>query len=257
MKATMVVLAALMAASGVSGQATCRFGTALAVNPTRQPAPGEQPVIVPAGTVITMLQRASDGSSREVVVRCRTATPMEAWCGPSGCWIKICGNDALAFEGWSPPLRVGPEGPKGDKGDPGGSVETTKLFVGDMHCPSGGAKFVAGVDTTYACYGRDGAPGTAGRDFTPTAITITDDDRWFCARHTTGCIIGGLALAALAGWGIAELVDDDDKAATPTCRDPKATNYGGALPCTFGPGGVTGPAFSRAGLVLLRIGIGN
>jgi hypothetical protein len=73
---------------------------------------------------------------------------------------------------------VGPAGAKGDAGAagsngsngapgaPGQSVTASNAAPEPAHCEEGGAKFVVGTTTTYACNGAEGGPGPEGSPWT-------------------------------------------------------------------------------------------
>jgi hypothetical protein len=116
----------VLALTGILAQAenvpACKIGSPLAVNPGRQPVVGEQPITVPFGTVITTTELKKKGGQEIVFIRCRLASPEEAFWSPGGLWLKKCGQ-AFSAEGWVPPVSVtgatGPTGPKGDRGQTG------------------------------------------------------------------------------------------------------------------------------------------
>ena len=57
----------------------------------------------------------------------------------------------------------GLDGAPGATGPAGASVAVVALQVGDVNCPIGGSKLIAGDGTmTYVCNGRPGAPGANG-----------------------------------------------------------------------------------------------
>ena len=59
----------------------------------------------------------------------------------------------------------GLDGAPGATGPAGASVAVVALQVGDVNCPIGGSKLIAGDGTiTYVCNGRPGAPGARGAD---------------------------------------------------------------------------------------------
>jgi hypothetical protein len=61
----------------------------------------------------------------------------------------------------------GLDGAPGATGPAGASVAVVALQVGDVNCPIGGSKLIAGDGTiTYVCNGRPGAPGARGADGT-------------------------------------------------------------------------------------------
>lgn len=96
--------------------ATCQLGTAFAVNPNRQLAPGEKIVTVPGG-IVTISQREKPGSSRIVFRRC-ILPPTDVVIGGVHPWVKKCGNNVTP-EGWQIPGTEPIPGPPGEKGDPG------------------------------------------------------------------------------------------------------------------------------------------
>jgi hypothetical protein len=124
LKSTVVVF--FLALTGILAQAenvpACKIGSPLAVNPGRQPVVGEQPITVPFGTIITTTELKKKGGQEIVFIRCRLASPEEAFWSPGGLWLKKCGQ-AFSAEGWVPPVSVtgatGPTGPKGDRGQTG------------------------------------------------------------------------------------------------------------------------------------------
>jgi len=238
MKATMVVLAALMVTSEVSGQTTCQLGTALAVNPGRQLAPGEKEVTATGG-VVTLTQRERAGSSHIVLRRCILPAGTKLACGPAGCWVRVCGNDVVATEGWTLPGVgiVGAEGPQGKRGDPGIPVVSTPLLVGDLHCPAGGTRISVGSTTEYLCNGRDGAPGRAGLDFTPTpAPQKSGPDLWPCNNSRgwrVGCWTVGLVGAGLVvknNWPDGDKGKPPEIETKPTVARCTATSYPNTCP---------------------------
>ena len=123
MKTMLLVLVALLVGFSpieVQTTPTCQLGTAWAVNPGRQLAPGEKILTVQGGPqmIVTTTQRETPGSSHIVHRRCSLPLgPHEVVIGGILPWMKICGQDFVP-EGWIVPGMVlqGPMGPQGPQG---------------------------------------------------------------------------------------------------------------------------------------------
>jgi hypothetical protein len=128
-----LVFSSLIFANWGFAQRPCRIGTALAVNPERELAPGEKIIKTPLFGVVKMDELKSPGSNVIVSVMCVLPAGTEVVVGqfPPVPWVKKCGNNFTPI-GWSLPYDAKPisgpqglrgeKGDKGDKGDPGQSI---------------------------------------------------------------------------------------------------------------------------------------
>ena len=100
---------------------TCKFGSALSVDPNRQLAEGEKVISVQGGPIMT-IQRRIAGSNDIVFLRCMMPPGTQVVVGGPTPWVKICGQEFWP-EGWAlpgpPPAKDGRDGAPGKAGEPG------------------------------------------------------------------------------------------------------------------------------------------
>lgn len=113
MKKRLLLCSSLIFAGVVSAQQmtpTCNMGTAFAVNPNRQMAPGEE-ITNKTGGVVVVAQRETPGSTHIVFRRCTLPRGEEVVIGGTIPWVKKCGNALVQTEGWTLPLVAASQKP--------------------------------------------------------------------------------------------------------------------------------------------------
>ena len=80
---------------------------------------------------------------------------------------------------------TGPEGQPGTKGDPGSSVTVASIDPGGA-CSYGGASFMSGGTTAYACNGAPGTQGAKGESVTTASLEPGSACAYGGAQFTVG-----------------------------------------------------------------------
>lgn len=114
----------------------------------------------------------------------------------------------------------------------------------DFFYPSPSAPTIAALRGPQGLPGIKGDKGEKGDQGNPGPVLLVAKDNHCGTKCGAAIVAGGVILGSTIAI-IASRHHDNVPPPLPVCEDPKATNYKGALPCTFPPGGATGPAFIR------------
>jgi hypothetical protein len=169
----------------------CKIGSALAVDPNRELAHGEE-ITTETGGVVVISLRESIGSRNIIFHRCILSDGEPVVIGGQVPWVKKCGNALIQTEGWSLPLAESQKirGPKGDKGDPG--INGTNGERGPRGFP--------GTNGTDGINGINGTNGENEKNFEPIAPTTsvaTKNKRWWQTKWfkvVIPIVLGGTGL---------------------------------------------------------------